>query len=48
MKNKKKDIAVILPAYNNESSISKLTQKIKKDALSPLKKITEPYKIKNT
>ena len=41
MKNKKKDIAVILPAYNNESSISKLTQKIKKAC----KQIKKTYQI---
>lgn len=37
MKNKKKDIAVILPVYNNEGSIPKLTQKIK-EACKQIKK----------
>ena len=41
MKNKKKDIAVILPVYNNEGSISKLTQKIKEAC----KKIKKTYQI---
>ena len=37
MKNKKKDIAIILPVYNNEGSISKLIQKIK-EACKQIKK----------
>ena len=37
MKNKKKDIAIILPVYNNEGSITKLTQKIK-EACKQIKK----------
>jgi dolichol-phosphate mannosyltransferase len=37
MNNKKKDIAIILPVYNNEGSISKLTQKIK-EACKQIKK----------
>jgi dolichol-phosphate mannosyltransferase len=41
MKNKKKDIAIILPVYNNEGSISKLTQKIK----VACKKIKKTYEI---
>ena len=41
MKNKKKDIAIILPVYNNEGSISKLTQKIKEAC----KKIKKTYQI---
>jgi len=41
MKNKKKDIAIILPVYNNESSISKITQKIKEAC----KKIKKTYEI---
>lgn len=38
MKNKKKDIAIILPVFNNEGSISKITQKIK-GACKKIKKI---------
>jgi len=41
MNNKKKDIAIILPVYNNESSISQITQKIKEAC----KKIKKTYEI---